>query len=73
MKGKCVFRDSWRGVGYSQLTAVDPETVAPFVGSYNMEGATYTVELHDDRLWVSIGEWDYNRVAGSASRELRGH
>lgn len=45
--------------GYSQLAAVDPETVAPFLGGYNMEGATYTVELRDDRLWVSIGVWDY--------------
>ena len=44
---------------YSQLAAVDPETVAPFLGSYDMEGEPYTVELRDDRLWVSLGELDY--------------
>jgi len=45
--------------GYSQLAAVDPETVAPFLGSYDIEGEPYTVELRDDRLWVSLGEWDH--------------
>jgi len=45
--------------GYSQLAAVDPETVAPFLGSYDIEGEPYTVELRDDRLWVSAGEWDH--------------
>jgi CubicO group peptidase (beta-lactamase class C family) len=44
---------------YSQLAAVDPETVAPFLGSYDMEGEPYTVELRDGRLWVSLGKWDY--------------
>ncbi len=47
------------GDGYSQLAAVDPETVAPFLGSYDVEGEPYTVELRDDRLWVSLGEWDH--------------
>ena len=45
--------------GYSQLAAVDPDTVAPFLGSYDIEGEPYTVELRDDRLWVSAGEWDH--------------
>jgi len=45
--------------GYSQLAAIDPETVAPFLGSYAIEGEPYTVELRDDRLWVSLGEWDH--------------
>ena len=45
--------------GYSQLAAIDPETVAPFLGSYDVEGEPYTVELCDDRLWVSLGEWDH--------------
>jgi hypothetical protein len=44
---------------YSQLAAVDPETVAPFLGSYDMEGEPYTVELRDNRLWVSMGELDF--------------
>ena len=47
------------GDGYSQLAAVDPEMVAPFLGSYDMEGEPYTVELRDDRLWVSFGELDF--------------
>jgi len=44
---------------YSQLAPIDPETVAPFLGSYDMEGEPYTVELRDDRLWVALGEWDH--------------
>ena len=44
---------------YSQLAAVDPETVAPFLGSYDIEGEPYSVELRDGRLWVSMGELDY--------------
>lgn len=44
---------------YSQLAPVDPESVAPFLGSYDIEGEPYTVELRDDRLWVSLGEWDH--------------
>jgi len=44
---------------YNQLAPIDPETVAPFLGSYDMEGAPYTVELRDDRLWVLFGEFDF--------------
>jgi CubicO group peptidase (beta-lactamase class C family) len=44
---------------FNQLVAVDPETVAPFLGSYDMEGSPYTVELRDGRLWVSFGEVDF--------------
>ena len=44
---------------YSQLAAVDPETIAPFLGSYDTEGEPYTVELRDNRLWVSMGELDF--------------
>jgi len=45
--------------GYSQLAAVDPQTVAPFLGSYDIGGEPYSVELRDGRLWVSLGEWDH--------------
>lgn len=46
--------------GFRQLAAVDPEAIAPFLGSYELEGAAYTVELREGGgLWVSIGEWDY--------------
>jgi hypothetical protein len=44
---------------YSQLAPIDPETVAPFLGGYDIEGEPYTVELRDDRLWVSLGELDF--------------
>jgi hypothetical protein len=44
---------------YSQLEPIDPETVAPFLGSYDIEGEPYTIELRDDRLWVSLGELDF--------------
>ena len=44
---------------YNQLAAVDPETITPFLGRYDMEGATYTVELRDDRLWVLFEEADF--------------
>ena len=44
---------------YSQLAQIDPETVSPFLGSYDIEGEPYTVELRDDRLWVSLGELDF--------------
>jgi CubicO group peptidase (beta-lactamase class C family) len=43
----------------SQLAAVDPETVAPFLGSYDSEGEPYAVELRDGRLLVSFGELDF--------------
>ncbi|MFC2077773.1 serine hydrolase domain-containing protein [Candidatus Bipolaricaulota bacterium] len=45
--------------GYSQLAPVDPQAIQPFLGNYEWEGAVYTVELREERLWVAIGEWDY--------------
>ena len=44
---------------YSQLATVDPETVAPSLGRYDIEGEPYTVELRDGRLWVVLGELDF--------------
>jgi len=45
--------------GVGQLTTVDPQAIEPFLGNYEREGAVYTVELREERLWVAIGEWDY--------------
>jgi CubicO group peptidase (beta-lactamase class C family) len=44
---------------FNQLAAVDPETVAPFLGSYDMEGTPYVVELRDGRLLLLVGELDF--------------
>jgi CubicO group peptidase (beta-lactamase class C family)/predicted TIM-barrel fold metal-dependent hydrolase len=44
---------------YSQLSVVNPEIIAPFLGSYKAEGEPYTVELRDGRLWVSLGQLDF--------------
>lgn len=46
--------------GFRQLAAVDPEAIAPFLGSYELgEQRTPSNCVRGGRLWVSIGEWDY--------------
>lgn len=50
---------------YTQLTPVDPEAVAPYVGEYEVLGNPWTVELRDGKLWLTKGPFDYVQLLGS--------
>ena len=50
---------------YTQLTPVDPETVAPYLGDYDALGNPYTIELRDGKLWFKQGPFDYAQLLGS--------
>lgn len=60
--------------GFRQLAAVDPEAIAPFLGSYELEGAAYTVELREGGAVVGLDRRvGLYRAAGSTRWKLRCH
>ena len=47
---------------YTQLTPIDPDAVAPYVGEYEALGNPWAVELRDGKLWLTRGPFDYAQL-----------